>query len=85
MADIKKVWLLYAKGTLMLLVGILASILLLLRNLEWSTVILLSISIWGFCRAYYFAFYVIENYIDRSYRYAGLFDFIKYSIRRRFH
>ena len=72
MTDIKKVWLLYTKGTLMFLVGSLASILLLSRNFELSTAILLMLSIWGFCRAYYFAFYVIEHYIDPDYRYAGL-------------
>ena len=82
--DLKKVWLLYTKGGLMLLVGLLASSLLIAMNFELKTFVLLALAIWGFCRAYYFAFYVIQNYIDPSYRYTGLIDFAKYSIKRRF-
>ena len=41
---------------------------------------LLAVAIWAFCRAYYFAFYVIDHYIDPSQRYAGLVDFLR---RRR--
>ena len=85
MADIKKVWLLYLKGGLMFLVGLLASLLLISIHFELKTFVLLAFAIWGFCRAYYFAFYVIQHYIDPSYRYSGLIDFAKYSIKRRFH
>ncbi len=84
MADIKKVWLLYTKGGLMLLVGLIASSLLIAMNFELKTFVLLILAIWGFCRAYYFAFYVVQHYIDPSYRYSGLIDFAKYSIKRRF-
>ena len=84
MADIKKVWLLYIKGGLMFLVGLLASLLLISIHFELKTLVLLAFAIWGFCRAYYFAFYVIQNYIDPSFRYSGLIDFAKYSIKRRF-
>ena len=85
MADIKKVWLLYIKGGLMFLVGLLASLLLISIHFELKTLVLLAFAIWGFCRAYYFAFYVIQHYIDPSFRYSGLIDFAKYSIKRRFH
>ena len=84
MPDIKKVWLLYIKGGLMFLVGLLASLLLISIHFELKTLVLLAFAIWGFCRAYYFAFYVIQNYIDPSFRYSGLIDFAKYSIKRRF-
>jgi hypothetical protein len=40
--------------------------------------VLLVIAIWCFCRVYYFAFYVIEHYVDPGYRFAGLVDFMKY-------
>jgi hypothetical protein len=40
------------------------------------------LSIWCFARAYYFAFYVIEHYVDGSYRYAGLGDFFVWSWKR---
>jgi len=39
---------------------------------------LLCLMIWAFCRAYYFAFYVIEHYTDGDFRYAGLLDFVRY-------
>lgn len=38
---------------------------------------LLALAVWGFCRAYDFAFYVIEHYIDPGYRYAGLWHFVR--------
>ncbi len=84
MADIKKVWLLYLKGGLMFIVGLLASLLLISIHFELKTLVLLAFAIWGFCRAYYFAFYVIEHYIDPSYKYSGLIDFAKYSLKRKF-
>ena len=72
-----------AKGILFLLVGILAAVLLLLENLSWKSALLLALAIWCFCRFYYFAFYVIEHYVDASYKFAGLFDFMKYLWRER--
>jgi hypothetical protein len=47
-----------------------------------STVALLAIAIWAFARAYYFAFYVIEHYIDGSYKFAGLWSSIMFLARR---
>ena len=44
---------------------------------------LMAIAIWAFCRAYYFAFYVIERYIDPSYRFAGLLSLARYALRQR--
>ena len=43
----------------------------------------LAVGIWCFCRAYYFAFYVIEHYIDPGYKFAGLSSFVRYLLRRR--
>jgi hypothetical protein len=83
MSDIKSPTLLYVKGGLMLAVGTLASALLLLERFDIRTAILLSVAIWGFCRAYYFAFYVIEHYIDPQYRFAGLVEFLRYIVRSR--
>jgi len=75
--------LLYVKGLLMLLVGVLASVLLIASHPNWKVVFLLAIAVWGFCRAYYFAFYVIEHYIDSEYRYAGLMAFARDCLQRR--
>lgn len=83
MTDIKNPKLLWAKGTLFLLIGIVSSMLLLLDTLSLKVAFLLVLAIWGFCRAYYFAFYVIEHYADPSYRFAGLISFVRYACRKR--
>jgi hypothetical protein len=83
LGDIRNPKLLYIKGGLMLLVGLMASALLLTLHFDWMTAILLATAVWGFCRAYYFAFYVIEHYIDPGRKYAGLIDFVKYSLGKR--
>ena len=44
---------------------------------------LLVLSGWCFALFYYFAFYVIEHYVDPDYRFAALWDFFKYSLRRK--
>ena len=82
MADIKKVWLLYLKAFLLFLTGFLSSLLLVLLNFNFETIVLLLLSIWGFCRAYYFAFYVIQHYVDPNYKFSGLIDFVKYSLKK---
>jgi hypothetical protein len=66
----------------MLLTGSLAAILVVAQAPSLTTVLLLAVCVWGFCRAYYFAFYVIEHYIDPGYKYAGLFDFVRNGLNR---
>ena len=80
MADLKSPTLIWIKGILFLCIGLVASVLIVLRAPSLSLVALLLIAIWAFCRCYYFAFYVIQNYVDSSYRFAGLFDFVRYAI-----
>ena len=83
LGDIKSPKLLYLKGALMLLVGLMASAILLTLHCDWMTAVLLATAVWGFCRAYYFAFYVIEHYIDPSFRFAGLTAFARYAWKQR--
>jgi hypothetical protein len=66
------------KGILFLIVGFLSSGLLIFEHLEIRTAVLLGIAVWCFCRFYYFAFYVIERYVDPSYRFSGLWSFARY-------
>lgn len=77
LADPRVIWL---KGGLFLGLGVLASLLLIaqLPDIKYSA--LLAIAVWAFCRAYYFAFYVIERYVDPSYRFAGLLHFARYAV-----
>ncbi len=83
MTDIKNPKLLWAKGVLFLLIGVISSLLLLLEAPSFKIGLLLALAIWGFCRAYYFAFYVIQHYADPGYRFSGLSSFVRYAWRRR--
>ena len=81
--DLKNPKLMYLKAGLFVLAGLLASAGILLLAPSLQIAMLLAIAIWSFSRAYYFAFYVIEHYIDSGYRFAGLWSFIRYVLRRR--
>jgi hypothetical protein len=83
MADIKNPRLLYAKGALFVLGGVMASGLILVERPTIKVALLLGIAIWCFARAYYFAFYVIEHYVDPSYKFAGLWAFTRYVLGKR--
>jgi hypothetical protein len=72
-----------AKGVLFLVLGIIAAGLILVERPDWRIGLLLGVAIWSFCRFYYFAFYVIENYVDPTFRFAGLSAFAMYLITGR--
>jgi hypothetical protein len=75
--------LMYWKAGLFLFAGVLAVVGLLLDHPDLRTAVLIAIAIWSFCRLYYFAFYVIEKYIDPEYRFAGLYSFLMYLLKNR--
>lgn len=81
MSDITNPKLLWTKGALFLLLGLIASALLLAEAASIKTAVLLAVAVWAFCRSYYFAFYVIEHYVDPTYRFAGLTSFVLYALR----
>jgi hypothetical protein len=83
MKDISSPTWIKVKGLLFLAVGIAATALLILDNRTWKTVLLLALAVWSFCRFYYFAFYVIEHYVDSNYRFSGLISFLRYLLQRR--
>ena len=83
MGDITDKRLLYFKGTLFLGLGILSSGLILAEHPDLKLAFLLAITIWSFCRAYYFVFYVIQHYMDPSFRFAGLSSVVAYLWQQR--
>jgi hypothetical protein len=83
MADLRSPRLMHLKAALFVAIGVLASALLLQQSPTLRTAALLALAVWAFCRAYYFAFYVIQHYIDDRYRFAGLWSFVRYLVRRR--
>ena len=82
MTDITNPKLIYAKGILFLLGGVLASALLIAERPSLKVAVLLVVAVWCFARAYYFAFYVIEHYVDGGYRFSGLWSFTLYLFRK---
>jgi hypothetical protein len=71
------------KGSLMLLSGLMAAGMLFAQNQSLLTGFLLGCVIFGFCRFYYFLFYVIQNYVDPDFRYSGVFDALKHLFRKK--
>jgi uncharacterized RDD family membrane protein YckC len=82
MTDITNPKLLWVKGILFLLLALIASAILIMETASLKVAALLAITVWAFCRAYYFAFYVIEHYIDPSYRFAGLTSVLTHVFRK---
>ena len=70
-----------AKGVLFLLLGVLCAVLLLVERPTIRTGVLLVVCVWAFCRFYYFAFYVLERYVDSSFRFSGVASLLRYLFR----
>jgi hypothetical protein len=83
MRDLKTPATIWMKAILFLALGVAASVLLLIDVGTLRGTFLLALSIWASCRAYYFAFYVLEKYVDPGYRFSGLISFAKYLVRRK--
>ena len=80
--DITNARILYLKGGLFLLGGVLAGGIIIAEHPSWKVAALLAVTVWCFARAYYFAFYVVQHYVDDRYRFAGLLSFARYALRR---
>ena len=72
----------YLKAALFLVIGIVSAGLILAESLRLKTALLLALTIWSFCRVYYFAFYVIERYIDPNFKFAGIFSALSYMLQK---
>jgi hypothetical protein len=81
MKDLTNLFWIKLKGLLFLFIGIVAVILLFLNSPTLKTAALLAVAIWSFCRFYYFAFYVIEKYVDPGCKFSGLISFARYWFR----
>ncbi|MCH1438038.1 MAG: hypothetical protein L7W43_00170 [Rubripirellula sp.] len=72
----------YTKGFLLMLISLISAALILIQVPRWEILALLLICLWASCRSYYFAFYVIQHYVDPGYHFSGLFDFTRYLLNR---
>jgi hypothetical protein len=81
--DLKSPLLIHLKGWLFLAIAVLSGAMLICLTMDWRVAALLGMTVWAACRFYFYAFYVIERWVDGRYRFAGLGSFIAYLIRRR--
>ena len=72
----------YLKAALFLVLLLSSCALVLLEAVMWRTAGLLVVIVWASARLYYFAFYVIERYIDPAYRFSGVWSAMLFLIRR---
>ena len=83
MGNLQNPKIIYFMGFLFLATGCIAVILLLIDTPTLRCLLLLALCVWSFCRFYYFAFYVIQHYVDDQFRFTGLGDFLRYAVNRR--
>ena len=83
MREISSESLLVVKALLFGVIAMVTAALLLADAPSLSTVVLLAICVWSACRLYYFAFYVIEKYVEGTFRYSGVMSAMLFLWRRR--
>jgi hypothetical protein len=85
MQDLSNAKWMYLKAALLLLILLCSGGLLLSDMPTWRTGALLALVVWASARLYYFMFYVIERYIDSSYRFSGVVSALSHLLGRRAH
>ena len=83
MKDLSNPKIIWLKGILFLLIAVTSAVLVWMEMPTIKNALLLALAIWAFCRTYYFAFYVLEKYVDPQFRFAGLGSLISYILRHR--
>ena len=81
-ADLSPGWI-YVKGLMFLLILVASSVLNVFTEDVFHRVLLTLFIIWSASRLYYFMFYVIEHYIDDSYKFSSVYACLRYLITRR--
>jgi hypothetical protein len=83
MADLKSKRWIVAKGVMFAGIALAAAALILAEMPSVKLAILVTLLVWASCRFYYFLFYVLEQYVDPTMRYAGLLDLLLGMRQRR--
>lgn len=83
LSDIKSPWLIHTKGALFIVLGSLSAGLIFAQAPTFKTAALVGVTVWAFCRFYYYLFYVLERYLGREARFAGIIDALKFLLRHR--
>jgi hypothetical protein len=74
--DLKSGRLIVLKGVLFLACAVMSGGLLVLRQADLATLLLVALLAWASARFYYFLFYVLHTYVDPSLRYSGVASLI---------
>jgi len=82
MRDLKSAKVMALKTALFALLVALSTAGIILRAPELRTGILVAVLIWSAARLYYFLFYVLQTYVDPSFRYAGLLSLVRHATSR---
>jgi hypothetical protein len=83
MKDLTNLAWIKTKGLLFLFLGLFSASLLFFERPSLRVAALLVLVVWSFCRFYYFAFYVLERYVDPSYRFSGLLSLARYLLGKQ--
>lgn len=83
MGDLKNPKWIYLKGFLFLVILLVCACWLIFESTIWMRIVLILLLIWSSARLYYFMFYVIENYVDSDFKFAGIVSFVQYLLRRK--
>ena len=81
--DLKSKRLIYLKAILFIVILFFSVVLNIIEDRAIFRVFFLVLAIWSSARLYYFAFYVIENYVDADFKFSGIFDFLVYLFKRK--
>jgi hypothetical protein len=76
--DLISPWLIHAKGVLFAVIGLVGAALLILEVPTLKTAALVLVTVWASCRFYYYLFYVLERYLGREKRFAGVIDAVRF-------
>ncbi|MEO0588108.1 MAG: hypothetical protein AAF078_10755, partial [Planctomycetota bacterium] len=83
LGTIRSTRLLIVKAAAFVALGLIAAATLLVLHPSLAAAALLLIAVWAFCRAYYFAFYVIEHYVDPAFRFDGILSALRFLWKNR--
>lgn len=81
--DLRNPKLIYLKAVLFGLIFLLSATAILFEAPSLKVAVLLALLAWSAARLYYFAFYVVEHYVDPHYRFKGILHFLQYLLRGR--
>jgi hypothetical protein len=80
--DLSPRWI-WIKAILFLLILLGASALVIFTDERLQRLLYLLCVIWSSARLYYFLFYVMEKYVDPSFRFSGLGNLVRYLFRQK--